>query len=308
MAEDPNLFKKHVQESLRRHLDAINKLSKRGMKFWDYGNSFLLECSRAKADVTDPQTGKFIYPSYVEDIMGDIFSLGFGPFRWVCTSGDPEDLHLTDLAAADVCEKLAKVASPMNKGQYEDNLTWIRQAESNKLVVGSQARILYSDAIGRSEIALTFNKMVRDKKLKGPVVMSRDHHDVSGTDSPWRETSNVTDGSQFTADMAVQNFLGLGVRGVTWCAIHNGGGTGWGEAINGGFGMILDGSLETDEKVRSVLTWDVLHGVVRRAWAGNANALWTSQQAQQRLSDPTSGILNVTTPHFVDKELLDKLQ
>jgi len=301
MVEDPSKFKHLVQESLRRHVTALNKLARRGMKFWDYGNSFLLECSRANADVLEPTTKKFLYPSYVEDIMGDIFSLGFGPFRWVCTSGDPHDLHLTDITAAEICKIFSQSASNMNKGQYEDNLKWIEQAEENQLVVGSQARILYSDADGRAQIALKFNQMVRDKILKAPVVISRDHHDVSGTDSPWRETSNVTDGSKFTADMAVHNFIGLGMRGVTWCALHNGGGTGWGEAINGGFGMVLDGSHECDERIRSVLAWDVLHGVSRRAWSGNANAQWTIGEAQHRHNG-----LKITTPNAVDKILLDK--
>jgi len=300
MTQDPAKFKELVQESLRRQIDAINKLNKKGMKFWDYGNSFLLECSRAHAKVVDTTSGNFLYPSYVEDIMGDIFSLGFGPFRWVCTSGEATDLLATDKAAADICDKLQQTAPDITKGQYQDNLIWIKQAFENNLVVGSQARILYSDAQGRAKIALEFNQMVRQGILKGPVVISRDHHDVSGTDSPWRETSNITDGSKFTADMAVHNFLGLGMRGVTWCALHNGGGTGWGEAINGGFGLVLDGQVEVDRKIDSILGWDVLHGVARRSWAGNSNALWTINDAQDH--NPK---LVVTTAHPVDPSLLN---
>jgi len=270
------------------------------MKFWDYGNSFLLEASRAHADVV--AESKFIYPSYVQDIMGDIFSLGFGPFRWVCTSGDPTDLRLTDETAIRIFSHLVETSGEKNKGQYEDNLKWIRQAQENNLVVGSQARILYSDAIGRASLAKEFNKLVKEGKLKAPIVISRDHHDVSGTDSPWRETSNITDGSCFTADMAVQNFCGLAMRGATWVALHNGGGTGWGEAINGGFGLVLDGTDKTDLKIDTMLQWDVLHGVARRAWAGNENALWTIHHAQKNVSG-----LVVTSPNFVDPALLEKI-
>jgi len=301
MSSNPEQFKTLVQESLRRHIRAINKLSQKGMKFWDYGNSFLLEASRAGADVLN-KDNKFIYPSYVQDIMGDIFSLGFGPFRWVCTSGDPEDLRITDKVAAAICRELSSTASIKNKGQYEDNLRWIEQAESNQLVVGSQARILYSDAEGRSRIALRFNELVKDGNLKGPVVISRDHHDVGGTDSPWRETSNITDGSQFTADMAVQNFLGLGVHGATWIALHNGGGTGWGEAINGGFGLVLDGKDSTHERIRRLLRWDVLHGVTRRAWSGNDNANWAIREAMNSLPN-----LNVTLPNIVNEDLINNI-
>jgi len=301
MSNNPEQFKSLVQESLRRHISAINKLSQRGMKFWDYGNSFLLEASRAGADVLNKEK-KFIYPSYVQDIMGDIFSLGFGPFRWVCTSGDPADLKITDKVSADICRELSSKASPKNKGQYEDNLLWIEQAESNQLVVGSLARILYSDAEGRARIALRFNELVKEGTLKGPVVISRDHHDVSGTDSPWRETSNITDGSEFTADMAVQNFLGLGVNGATWVALHNGGGTGWGEAMNGGFGLVLDGRDSTKERIRRLTRWDVLHGVTRRAWSGNDNANWTIREAMNSITN-----LNVTLPNFVSEDLINSL-
>jgi len=273
------------------------------MKFWDYGNSFLLEASRAHADVYAEDGHSFKYPSYVEDIMGDIFSLGFGPFRWVCTSGDASDLSLTDRVAGDVVSRLVSEADEMNRQQYEDNLMWIRKAEENRLVVGSQARILYSDAVGRREIALAFNSLVKDGKLKGPVVISRDHHDVSGTDSPWRETSNIRDGSMFTADMAVQNFAGLAMRGVTWAALHNGGGTGWGEAMNGGFGLVLDGSDDTAARIRNILTWDVLNGVTRRAWSGNANARWAIESAQERLG----GALQVTVASQVDPSLFNSI-
>eukprot|EP00026_Physarum_polycephalum_P004132 Phypoly_transcript_04149.p1 GENE.Phypoly_transcript_04149~~Phypoly_transcript_04149.p1 ORF type:complete len:673 (+),score=113.10 Phypoly_transcript_04149:183-2201(+) len=301
MVEDPEKFKGLVQESLRRHVDAINKLSKKGMKFWDYGNSFLLEASRAKADILK-EDGSFKYPSYVEDIMGDIFSLGFGPFRWVCTSCKEEDLDTTDNIAKDVVHKLATEAGmpTIVKSQYDDNHLWISQAKDHKLVVGSQARILYSDAVGRVEIAVAFNTAVKSGKLKAPVVISRDHHDVSGADSPWRETSNITDGSRFCADMAVQNFCGDSFRGATWVALHNGGGTGWGEAINGGFGLVLDGSPEAESRARMMLGWDVSNGVARRAWGRNANAEFAIQRAMQ--ADPS---LKVTVPYHADDGILD---
>eukprot|EP01126_Amoeba_proteus_P035254 TRINITY_DN3546_c0_g1_i21.p1 TRINITY_DN3546_c0_g1~~TRINITY_DN3546_c0_g1_i21.p1 ORF type:complete len:635 (+),score=116.16 TRINITY_DN3546_c0_g1_i21:150-1907(+) len=278
MRSDPDKFKEYVEESLKRQVAAINYLSENGLRFWDYGNSFLYEASRAGADVLKPDGKTFKYPSYVEDIMGDIFSLGFGPFRWVCTSGDPSDLDLTDTFAGNIVQELASNAELLNKQQYEDNLLWIRQAKEQGLVVGSQARILYSDAKGRIAIARAFNDLVKNKQLKGPVVISRDHHDVSGTDSPFRETSNIRDGSMFTADMAVQNFCGLGIHGATWVALHNGGGTGWGRAINGGFGLVLDGEDSTAEKLQDLLFWDVMNGVTRRAWSGNENAQWVVQQ------------------------------
>lgn len=303
MYADPGKFKDLVQVSLRRHVEAINKLVARGMRFWDYGNSFLLEAGRAGADIfRDEAKSKFKYPSYVEDIMGDIFSLGFGPFRWVCSSGDPADLELTDKVAGDICEKLSAEADEWSKMQYEDNLKWIRQAGPHKLVVGSQARILYSDQIGRMAIAQAFNELVRDGKLKGPVVISRDHHDVSGTDSPYRETSNVSDGSNTTADMAVQNFVGCTFRGATWASLHNGGGTGWGMAMNGGFGMVLDGSAEASRRASDMLFWDVLNGVSRRAWGRNANAEHVIAKAQE-----VNPNLKVTMPNHCDDNLLDGL-
>jgi len=300
MVKDPPKFKELVQASLRRHVAAINKLAARGMKFWDYGNSFLLEASRASADILDEKKS-FRYPSYVQDIMGDIFSLGFGPFRWVCTSGLPEDLSLTDKIAAEIIEQVSKDAAPKSKKQFDDNLLWIKQAEGHQLVVGSQARILYSDAKGRLSIALAFNKAVSEGKLKGPVVISRDHHDVSGADSPYRETSNIYDGSSFCADMAVQNFVGDSFRGATWVALHNGGGTGWGEAINGGFGLVLDGSKDTDKKTSSMLKWDVLNGVSRRSWAKNINAEETIQLEMQE-----NAKLKVTLPIHADSLLIDQ--
>jgi len=300
MVSSPAKFKEAVQESLRRHVAAINTLSARGLKFWDYGNSFLLEASRAKADVMNAD-GSFKYPSYVEHIMGDIFSLGFGPFRWVCTSGDASDLDKTDEIAGDLTLKYSTQSdmAPELRVQYADNHKWISQAKGHKLVVGSQARILYSDAHGRVAIAVAFNNAVRDKVLKAPVVISRDHHDVSGADSPWRETSNVTDGSKFCADMAVHNFCGDSFRGATWVALHNGGGTGWGEAINGGFGLVLDGTPDAERKARLMLGWDVNNGLARRCWARNANAEATVRRAMQ--ADP---LLRVTLPHHTNDDLL----
>jgi len=270
------------------------------MKFWDYGNSFLLEASRAGADVTK-EDGSFKYPSYVEDIMGDIFSLGFGPFRWVCTSCLESDLDATDRIAKDTTHRLysEKDLPEVLRSQYKDNYLWISQAKDHKLVVGSQARILYSDAPGRTEIAVAFNNAVKSGELKGPVVISRDHHDVSGADSPWRETSNITDGSRFCADMAVQNFCGDAFRGATWVALHNGGGTGWGEAINGGFGLVLDGSAEAESRARMMLAWDVSNGISRRSWARNENAEFAIKRAMQ--SDPA---LKVTLPNHVNEDIL----
>eukprot|EP01101_Sappina_pedata_P003294 TRINITY_DN1352_c0_g1_i2.p1 TRINITY_DN1352_c0_g1~~TRINITY_DN1352_c0_g1_i2.p1 ORF type:complete len:674 (-),score=268.50 TRINITY_DN1352_c0_g1_i2:99-2120(-) len=301
MAQDPPRFKKLVEESLRRHVDAINKLSARGMKFWDYGNSFLLESKRAKADVLK-EDGTFKYPSYVQDIMGDVFSLGFGPFRWVCTSGSEKDLELTDKIAEEVICELLETAPEWSKMQYSDNLLWIRSANSHKLVVGTQARILYAEAQGRMEIAARFNKAVADGKISAPIVISRDHHDVSGTDSPFRETSNITDGSSFCADMAVQNFAGDSFRGATWVSLHNGGGVGWGEVINGGFGMVLDGSDDATRRSKLMLHWDVNNGVARRAWAGNDNARKTIELAMQN-----NPLLKVTLANTVDQSILDKL-
>nr|XP_022300054.1 urocanate hydratase-like [Crassostrea virginica] len=306
MHENPVRFKNLVQESLRRQVEAINKLTMRGMFFFDYGNAFLLEAGRAGADVGERSgvTGTtFRYPSYVQDIMGDIFSLGFGPFRWVCTSGDPGDLDTTDEIATSILEDIINKGVSLNtKQQYEDNIRWIKEANQNKLVVGSQARILYSDQKGRTEIATAFNEAVGSKKLKGPVVISRDHHDVSGTDSPYRETSNIYDGSAFCADMAVQNCIGDAFRGATWVALHNGGGVGWGEVMNGGFGLVLDGSTDARDRARRMLAWDVSNGVNRRCWAGNAKA----EETICKTMEENPG-LRVTVPYHVqDKDLLKR--
>ena len=302
MAYDPEKFKVKVQESLRRQVEAINRLTEKGMYFFDYGNAFLLEASRAEADVMNPN-GTFRYPSYVQDIMGPMcFDFGFGPFRWVCASGDPTDLDLTDQIAIDVLEKLALESPPEIMQQMHDNIRWIREAKQNKLVVGSQARILYADCDGRTAIASAFNEAIRQGKLKGPVVLGRDHHDVSGTDSPYRETSNIYDGSSFTADMAVQNFVGDSFRGATWISLHNGGGVGWGEVINGGFGMLLDGSPECDRRINMMLHWDVNNGISRRSWARNEGAVFSIKRAMEK--EPR---LKVTLPNMVDGELLENL-
>jgi len=302
MAENPEEFKKYVQESLKRQIAAINKLSAKGMYFFDYGNAFLLEASRAGADVMK-KDGSFKYPSYVQDIMGPMcFDFGFGPFRWVCTSSKPEDLDLTDQIAMDVLEEIAATAPNEISQQMKDNIRWISEAKKNKLVVGSQARILYADCEGRTKIAAAFNKAVKEGKLSAPVVLGRDHHDVSGTDSPFRETSNIYDGSQFTADMAIQNVIGDSFRGATWVSIHNGGGVGWGEVINGGFGMVLDGSEEADRRLRMMLHWDVNNGIARRSWARNDGALFAIQREMERTPD-----LKVTVPNIADDKLLDKL-
>lgn len=306
MAEDPRRFQELVQVSLRRHALAINRLTAKGMHFWDYGNSFLLEAQRAGADVlrvgVKPEdaavsTTAFKYPSYVQDIMGDIFSLGFGPFRWVCTSSKHEDLKTTDCIASRVLrERLAEPEIPdCVAAQLRDNLRWIEAAEANKLVVGSEARILYADRVGRCTIAMAFNAAVARGELSAPIVLSRDHHDVSGTDSPFRETSNITDGSAFCADMAVQNALGDAARGATWVALHNGGGVGWGEVINGGFGMVLDGSDDARDKAACMLGWDVNNGVARRAWARNANARFAIEREME--ADP---LLTVTLANEAD--------
>ena len=302
MAYDPEKFKVKVQESLRRQVEAINRLTEKGMYFFDYGNAFLLEASRADANIMKPD-GTFRYPSYVQDIMGPMcFDFGFGPFRWVCASGDPTDLDLTDQIAIDVLEKLALESPPEIMQQMHDNIRWIREAKQNKLVVGSQARILYADCDGRTAIASAFNEAIRQGKLKGPVVLGRDHHDVSGTDSPYRETSNIYDGSSFTADMAVQNFVGDSFRGATWISLHNGGGVGWGEVINGGFGMLLDGSPECDRRINMMLHWDVNNGISRRSWARNEGAVFSIKRAMEK--EPR---LKVTLPNMVDGELLENL-
>ncbi|MDE6446367.1 MAG: urocanate hydratase [Alistipes sp.] len=299
MAEEPVRFRECVQESLRRQADAINKLTARGMYFFDYGNAFLLEASRAGAAVMG-EGGRFRYPSYVQDIMGPMFfDYGFGPFRWVCTSGKPEDLELTDRLAAEVLEEIRRTAPEEIRGQLDDNIHWIREAGRNKLVVGSQARILYADCEGRSRIALAFNRAIADGRLSAPVVLGRDHHDVSGTDSPYRETSNIYDGSSRTADMAVQNVIGDSFRGATWVSIHNGGGVGWGEVINGGFGMVIDGSEDADRRIRDMLFWDVNNGIARRGWARNKGALSAIRREMAR----TPG-LQVTLPSIADENLI----
>ncbi|XP_042895553.1 urocanate hydratase isoform X2 [Parasteatoda tepidariorum] len=306
IVNDPSRFKTLVQESLQRHISAINFLSDNGLYFWDYGNAFLLEAHRAGADVGGRQEGGrlvFRYPSYVQHIMGDIFSLGFGPFRWVCTSNDPEDLERTDHIAASVLEDILEEKVPSSvEDQLRDNLKWIKEAGCHKMVVGSQARILYADHRGRLRIALAFNQAIKNGLIQAPIVLSRDHHDVSGTDSPFRETSNITDGSAFCADMAVQNCIGDSFRGATWVALHNGGGVGWGEAINGGFGLLLDGTHEAEIKARQMLSWDVLNGVARRCWSGNSNANEVMQQAMKE-----EDRLEITMPNdVVDEDLLKK--
>jgi urocanate hydratase len=277
-------------------------MTARGMYFFDYGNAFLLESSRAGADICNPDAS-FRYPSYVQDIMGPMcFDYGFGPFRWVCTSGNPEDIRVTDKIAGDILEGMAEVAPAEIKQQLADNLLWIRQAEENKMVVGSQARILYADCEGRILIAQAFNQAIKDGRVSAPIVLGRDHHDVSGTDSPFRETSNIYDGSSFTADMAIQNVIGDAFRGATWVSIHNGGGVGWGEVINGGFGMLLDGSDAADRRLRSMLHWDVNNGISRRSWARNDEAIYTIQRAMQ-----TEPRLRVTLPNKTDQKLIDSL-
>ncbi|MBQ3383469.1 MAG: urocanate hydratase [Bacteroidales bacterium] len=301
MAEEPERFKEAVQASLRRQIAAINRLSGKGMYFFDYGNAFLLESSRAGADVLKAD-GTFRYPSYVQDIMGPLyFDYGFGPFRWVCMSEDPEDLAKSDALAVEALMEESKTATDDIKMQMLDNIHWIEEAGRNHLVVGSQARILYADAIGRTTIALKFNDAIRKGEIKAPIVLGRDHHDVSGTDSPFRETSNIYDGSQFTADMAVQNVIGDGFRGATWVSIHNGGGVGWGEVINGGFGMVIDGSEDSARHIREMLHWDVNNGIARRSWARNKGAEDAIRREMQRTPS-----LKVTMPNHADDSLLDE--
>jgi len=300
MANQPELFKQKVQESLRRQVAAINKHAKRGTYFFDYGNAFLLETSRAGADIMAENGIDFKYPSYVQDIMGPMcFDYGFGPFRWVCTSGKPEDLKTTDDIACEVLEEMIKTSPNEIKQQMQDNITWIKGAQENKLVVGSQARILYADAEGRIKIAEAFNQAVASGQLSAPVNLGRDHHDVSGTDSPYRETSNIYDGSAFTADMAIHNVIGDSFRGATWVSIHNGGGVGWGEVINGGFGLTLDGSADADRRLKSMLFWDVNNGIARRSWARNSEAIFAIKREMER----TPG-LKVTLPNLVDDGIL----
>ncbi len=299
MADDPVRFKEAVQASLRRHVAAINRLADRGMYFFDYGNAFLLESSRAGADILRPD-GSFRYPSYVQDIMGPMyFDYGFGPFRWVCMSQDPEDLAKTDALAVKVLQEMAATAPKEIQGQMHDNIRWIEEAGRNHLVVGSQARILYADCEGRTKIALAFNEAIRKGEIKAPIVLGRDHHDVSGTDSPFRETSNIYDGSQFTADMAIQNVIGDGFRGATWVSIHNGGGVGWGEVINGGFGMVIDGSADADRHIRQMLFWDVNNGIARRSWARNEGARFAILREMERTPE-----LRVTVPNLADENLI----
>ena len=299
MAEEPAKFKEAVQASLRRHVAAINRLAAKGMYFFDYGNAFLLESSRAGADVLKPD-GSFRYPSYVQDIMGPMyFDYGFGPFRWVCMSEKPEDLEKSDKLAVKVLSEMAAGAPKEIAGQMRDNIRWIEEAGRNHLVVGSQARILYADCEGRTKIALAFNEAIRNGEISAPIVLGRDHHDVSGTDSPFRETSNIYDGSRFTADMAVQNVIGDGFRGATWVSIHNGGGVGWGEVINGGFGMVIDGSADADRHIREMLFWDVNNGIARRSWARNEGARFAIEREMARTPS-----LRVTLPSEADDELI----
>jgi len=303
MAEEPEKFKTAVQESLLRHAAAINTIAKRGMYFFDYGNAFLLEASRAGADILKTD-GTFIYSSYVQDIIGPMcFDYGFGPFRWVCTSADAKDLAKTDSLALEVMQGMKKNAPKEIAVQLDDNIQWIKDAMKNNLVVGSQARILYADAEGRIEIASAINKAIREGTISAPVVLGRDHHDVSGTDSPYRETSNIYDGSQFTADMAVQNFVGDGFRGATWISLHNGGGVGWGEVINGGFGMVLDGTEDSERRLRSMLFWDVNNGIARRSWARNKEAMFAIEREMLR-----TPLLQVTIPNLVDDDLLNEIE
>ena len=302
LEKDPDKFKHSVQNTLRRHVNAINSLTDRGTRFWDYGNAFLLESSRAGADVISAD-GSFRYPSYVEDIMGPMcFDYGFGPFRWVCTSGNNADLQVTDKIAREVLEKLSIDCSDDIKTQYLDNIKWISEAKSHELVVGSKARILYADEVGRRTIASEFNKAISSGLISAPVVLGRDHHDVSGTDSPFRETANIYDGSMFTADMAVHNFVGDSFRGATWISLHNGGGVGWGEVVNGGFGLVIDGSEKSQENINSMISWDVNNGIARRSWARNSGAI----SAINRAMDLDSRLM-VTVPKVVDQELLNDI-
>lgn len=302
MAEEPEKFRDLVQESLRRQVAAINKLTAKGMYFFDYGNAFLLQAKRAGADIVMPD-GKFRYPSYVQDIMGPMFfDYGFGPFRWVCTSGDPKDLATTDRIVAEVMEQIKAEAPEEIQGQMDDNIHWIKEAGKNHLVVGSQARILYADCEGRTKIALAFNEAIKKGEISKPVVLGRDHHDVSGTDSPFRETSNIYDGSQFCADMAVQNVIGDSFRGATWVSIHNGGGVGWGEVINGGFGMVINGDADSDRHIREMLLWDVNNGIARRSWARNSGSMTSIEREMLR----TPG-LQVTMPSIVDDEIINNI-
>ena len=302
MAEDPATFKQRIQETLKRHVNAVNALVEKGMYFFDYGNAFLLESSRAGAEIMDEEGELFRYPSYVQDIMGPMcFDYGFGPFRWVCATGKSQDLDRTDIIAEQVLEQLMAKAPAEIRQQMDDNIRWIKGAKANKLVVGSQARILYADSEGRIEIARAFNRAIAAGEI-GPVVLGRDHHDVSGTDSPYRETSNIYDGSSFTADMAIQNVIGDSFRGATWVSIHNGGGVGWGEVMNGGFGMLLDGSDAADQKIENMLLYDVNNGIARRSWARNKEAIFAIEREMERTPQ-----LKVTVPKLVDENVLNNL-
>ncbi|MEM1217431.1 MAG: urocanate hydratase [Bacteroidota bacterium] len=302
MDRDHGAFMEEVRATLRRHVKAINTLSERGMYFWDYGNAFLKEAGKADADVWKNQEEEiFRYPSYVEDIMGPMcFDYGFGPFRWVCTSGSKADLDTTDRIAGDILEEMLKEAPNEIQGQLKDNIQWIRKADAQIPIVGSKSRILYADAEGRIRIAMAFNEALAKGELEGPIVLGRDHHDVSGTDSPYRETSNIYDGSRFTADMAVHNVIGDSFRGATWVSLHNGGGVGWGEVINGGFGMVIDGSKDSAEKIQSMLFWDVNNGIARRSWARNKEAMFAAQRAMDHNSD-----LTITMPHLADDQIIE---
>jgi urocanate hydratase len=302
MSQQPQKFADEVKNSLIRHANAINKMADKGMYFWDYGNAFLLEASRAGADVINVD-GSFRYPSYVEDIMGPMcFDYGFGPYRWVCCSGSPQDLAESDAIACEVLSEMI-LESPIEiQQQMRDNIRWIEQAESNNMVVGSQARILYADDEGRRRIASAMNKAIASGRISGPIVLGRDHHDVSGTDSPYRETANISDGSMFTADMAVQNFVGDSFRGATWVSLHNGGGVGWGEVVNGGFGLMLDGTDDSENRLQSMLHWDVNNGVARRAWARNDGAIFAAKRAMQSQPD-----LQVTLPNIVDDDIINSI-
>jgi urocanate hydratase len=302
MANEPEKFKTEIQKTLRLHASLVNKHSEKGTYFFDYGNAFLLESSRAGADIMSEDNIRFKYPSYVQDIMGPMcFDYGFGPFRWVCASGKSEDLTKTDEIACQVLERIKQTAPDEIKQQMEDNIRWIKSAEENRLVVGSKARILYADSEGRIEIAKAFNKAIKEGVV-GPIILGRDHHDVSGTDSPYRETSNIYDGSSFTADMAIHNVIGDSFRGATWVSIHNGGGVGWGEVINGGFGMLIDGSDESDKRLQMMLHWDVNNGIARRNWARNEEAIFAIKREMERTPK-----LKVTIPNIADSKILDSL-
>jgi urocanate hydratase len=302
MANEPEKFKTEIQKTLRLHASLVNKHSEKGTYFFDYGNAFLLESSRAGADIMSEDNIRFKYPSYVQDIMGPMcFDYGFGPFRWVCASGKSEDLTKTDEIACQVLERIKQTAPDEIKQQMEDNIRWIKSAEENRLVVGSKARILYADSEGRIEIAKAFNKAIKEGVV-GPIILGRDHHDVSGTDSPYRETSNIYDGSSFTADMAIHNVIGDSFRGATWVSIHNGGGVGWGEVINGGFGMLIDGSDESDKRLQMMLHWDVNNGIARRSWARNEEAIFAIKREMERTPK-----LKVTIPNIADSKILDSL-